>query len=697
MFKSRKFSIWLISLVVVLIIYLLYNRISRTPKIDIDTGTKSANTVVDSNVGRFGEEVGMIGDVGVEAVQEARYTHLNKDKKVDREFGFEKLLYEIGDEWEIEKPYMNVFRRNFKFYITADRGKVQVVSAAGRTSPKDATLTGNVVIRILPENTSSIKEGFVYLDDVVFISEKSQFSTDGPVKFVSENAQMLGTGLEIIYNDESDRLESLRIIHLETLRLKMSSKASLFSSSDTNVGGSADTDTDTDTASRTQPEPTAETVGQHYRAVFSKNVIIDSPEQLVFADEIFINNIQGEEGTKAQRHKGTKAQRRKDDEQRTTNNEEQFTDVIVTCDDGILVTPMDSPESHKNSTELDADTTLAENRKPRDFNDADGRAVFSAQRIDYCVSTGNTVASGSSELIFDVNNFTADQTEETPVPVKIIAHEKVRFLPASNQVIFEGNCLCKTFRDDANIRQKYTLSAPKLTVNLSANENKQTTDLEHFTADGGIVRLSSIKTAQEKSLGGIELKCLRFDYDPARQFFLATGPHGTIVIDNSEISEPKRKVAKFSLRKRCYAVVRDFETLKYFPETNRVIADAGNQAILIDYFPVVDGRYGQQVKATASHIEADLIETDTGQNELSMLSATGGITYKEEGKKKKWGKSKSIQFVGSELLYDADKSMITAWGDEFQPAYFNGAFVDVIEYNLKTGRVKTRIVGPGAL
>jgi hypothetical protein len=224
-------------------------------------------------------------------------------------------------------------------------------------------------------------------------------------------------------------------------------------------------------------------------------------------------------------------------------------------------------------------------------------------------------------------------------------------------------------------------------VNLSANENKQTTDLEHFTADGGIVRLSSIKTAQEKLLGGLELKCLRFDYDPARQFFLATGPQGTIVIDNSRISEPKRKAGKFSLRKRCYVVVRDFETLKYFLEANQVIADAGNQAILIDYFPVVDGRYGQQVKATASHIEADLIETATGQNELSTLSATGGITYEDEDK----------QFVGSEMFYNAGKSLITAWGNDSQHCLYNGILVDGIRFNLKTNKVKIGKVVGGAL
>ena len=183
-FRLRKFYVWLVSLGAVFVIYLLYSQISETPQIDIDTGAGLTDSVSESNVGELGSGIGRIGDVGVGTVRKARYTHLNENKEIDREFGFEKLLHEIGDEWDIEKPYMNIFQRNFKCYLTADKGTVRVETAAGRPSPKNGTLTGNVVIHILPEDSSDIKESFIYLDDVVFISEKSQFSTDGPVKFV---------------------------------------------------------------------------------------------------------------------------------------------------------------------------------------------------------------------------------------------------------------------------------------------------------------------------------------------------------------------------------------------------------------------------------------------------------------------------------------------------------------------------------
>jgi len=179
---------------------------------------------------------------------------------------------------------------------------------------------------------------------------------------------------------------------------------------------------------------------------------------------------------------------------------------------------------------------------------------------------------------------------------------------------------------------------------------------------------------------------------------LATGP-GIIAVDNSKIAEPEEKVGRFSLQRPCYAVVRNFETLKYSLEANRIIADASREQILTDYFPIVKGQYGQQVSATSSHIEALLYETAGGRTELSTLSATGGVTYEEESdkKKRKKSKEKDIQFAGSEMFYDAGTSIIMAWGNELQPCLLNGALVDAIKYDLKTGKVKTKITAPGIL
>lgn len=746
-FKSRKFYVWFVSLIALLAIYLLVNRLSQTPRIHIDAGAEFTDTVAENDVGEFGDEIGMVGDVGVGTVRKAKYTHLNNDGQVDREFGFEKLLHAEGNEWEIEKPFMNIFRRNFKCYITADNGRVQVETVVGRASPKDATLTGNVVIHILPENSGESKESFVYLDDIVFISEKSQFSTAGPVKFVSKTALMLGRGLELVYNDELDRLEFLRIIHLDSLHLK-TTEAGLFSRrAPSNSGeptktpqlslGEGDIESSsraasgvktklsaksagTDASQKTEKIPVTSAQadksneGERYKCLFSTNVVIDTPQQLIFADEVFINDIVSNEGSDETDTGGTDSKRVKSagEKGETLSAEQsgactasvssakagdlstarhsapdespqQSADTVVTCDNGIFVIPLDSTRTLKHSGKV--------KKGLRSFDASGDRTMFVAQRIDYSASAGDTAASGPSELTFYVDDIMGAEPNETAVPVKITAQKKAKFLPALNQAVFEGDTLCKMVRTDPNIQQRYTLSAPKLTVNLSSRKAEQSPDsaagIEHLNATGGRVKLATVKTAGKKLLGGIELKCRRFDYDAGQQLFLASGPPSVIKVDNSNISKPKADVDKFSLQKQCYAFVRNFETLRYSLQTNRIIADAGGEGMLIDYFPIGQGQEDQHVAATASHIEALVYETAGGRTELSTFSAGGGITYEDEDK----------QFMGSDMFYDANDSIITVWGNESQPCLLNGALVDGIRYDLKTGRVNADIVGPGAL
>jgi hypothetical protein len=365
---------------------------------------------------------------------------------------------------------------------------------------------------------------------------------------------------------------------------------------------------------------------------------------------------------------------------------EQLAEIIVTCDSGIVIAPMDSPRARMSSAEI-GNKAVATDSKGL-FDDTSGRTTFVAQKIYYDASTEDIIAPGLSELTFYVNDIVGAEPNKAAVPVKITARKETKFLPALNHVIFEGDCLCTM---DPNSQQKYTLSAPKLRINLSKDKNEQSSasaiGVEHLTADGGMVRLAKIKTAGEKLLGGIELKCAKFDYDTSQQAFLATGP-GVIIVDNSEVSEPNETAGKFSLQRRCYAFLRDFDTLKYFLEANQIIADANPQETLcIDYFPIVDGQESRQLIANAGHIEANFTETADGQSELATLIATGGIYYEDEDK----------QFVGSEMFYDANNAVITANGDESQPCRLNDVSVDGIEYNLKTGKVSTEIRGPGAL
>lgn len=791
----RKLLIAALSFAGVLAIYLLYTRISKTPEIDVDTGT--GLIIADGNVAALDGEIGKIAGVGVTTLKKTEFVHRNKNKEVDREFGFEVLLHEEKDLWEIEKPYLNIFQPNFKCFVTADKGKVDVETAVGKPTPKDATFAGNVVIHIVPEGSSSIKESFIYLDDVAFLSEKTQFSTAGPVQFVSEDAQMLGVGLELVYNDQLQRLEFLRITDLKSLHIK-SPQMTLRSDAASNVPAQAEQNqTPASQGSLVSPaanqKKTEPNEGDYYKCLCSKNVVIDTsqpgqmPWRIIAEEQIAINNIfwSRPANTKSDEVKIADANDSVSEKSPPAKPGEpnkppqQLMDITLTCDGGVVIAPMDSPLPQLSSSQVRSKPGTSDSKALRNSDDIPGRTKFVTKRIDYDAPTGQAIARGQTELTFYTSNTTG--AVKTAVPVKITAQKETRFLPELNQVVFDGNCLCVMPPQDPNKQFDYTLSAPTLTVNFlkdnagktaafsdviasgpvtlnfyvddfagAAGQNnalparltarKQakfstasnqitfeddclcvvsrqdpnfleryilsaqtlTVDLpkdvndrsynasagiEHLAAIGGVVRLATIRTAGKELLGGIELKCRRFDYDAPQELCLVSGP-GVIKVDNSRFPEPKPDQAGFSLRRSCFAFLQNFDTLKYFAKSNRLVADAQSQGTLrVDYIPIIKGKYGRQIVATANRIEADLVSAEGGQTELLTLTALDGITFEDD----------KNQFAGSNFFYDHAKSLMKVRGDRLQPCYLNGALVDGIEYNLKTGKAKAQVVGPGTL
>ena len=746
----RTILIGLFSLAAILVIYLVYSFMSQTPAIDIDRSADFNDIIADSNIGDLSGQIAQVGNVGIGGLKKTRFQHRDKNGEVDREFGFELLLHRLKDVLEVEKPYMNTYQPDFKCYITADKGTVQLESAVGKFTPKDATFTANVVIHVVPQGSSSVEESFVYLDDIAFLSERSQFATNGPIKFVSNTGQLLGAGLELVYNEQLDRLEFFRIVHLHNLRFEISESdllsaptprdtavsadpagtppsppnANIDSADETSGVGQAeqsDEPTVADDSQEAKAPPTAsaqevsQAGGQYYSCVFSKNVLIDTPKQLIFADDEV--SISGIFWPKTSRSQSTKAKPAAARDVKPTGDGllepgepnalgEQRVNVVVTCDNGLTVTPMGSSAAEAGFRQSGLQEPAPTGDRPKNFDDATDRTTFTARKIDYDVSTGDAAATGPLELIFHTNDVMgngpadgsdssaerrgADDVQQKTVPVRIVAQRKAEFSSASNQIIFDGDCLCTMLRQDPNFQEKYLLASDHLTVDLPADTNDRATgwagDIEHLTASGGVVRLVTVRIAANEVLGGIELKCRRFDYDREKQLFSATGP-GAVIVNNSGVPEPNEQVPGFSLKRPGWAIIENFDTLQYFVDANRFIADAESKRIAINGFPIMKGQYNQHVKATAGHIEANLTQTVDARTEISTLTASGGITY-EDG---------DNEFAGSRLFYDHDKSVVKIWGDESQPCYFNGALVDGIEIDLQTGKVNARMPVPGAL
>lgn len=751
-FNIRKFFVWFVSLAVVIAVFLVYHRLSNTGQIETSRGLKTTEMITQADADNSSDKIGMVGDIGLGGVELAKFTELDpRTGRVTRQFGFEKLLHKDGQNWETRDPFMNIYKADFNCRITADKGIIQVETALGKISPTDATFSENVVIHILPQPANETKDSFIYLDDITYIAEKSHFSTNGPVRFVSEDARMSGRGLEFVYNEQLERIEFLRINHLDNLKLRLESDEPVSStekkeqkkdtirndSKEPIISSRPDTAAVTSDKQKPSPAPLPATNKQKspqdttYRCIFSENVVIDSAENVVFADEFHVVDISGLKRSASKSPRDTSGSNSKNGveldgvyEKNTVSKEEKTytaeqadkepdvvpvkssepdvlnnkrsSGVVITCDSGILVAPMDSCEPYEMFI-ADKTEKVHEVRAFERFEDTElnGRSVFAAGRVDYNYLTGNVTAAGPSRLGFILPGLTAEQGSAPLNRVIINAAEKAEFLPDSNRIIFEGDTRSTMTSQKAGILQQHILSAPKLTVYLSeAKADIRNTgsspvaagDIEHLTADGGLVRLESVKKSDEQSLGGSKLKCYSLNYNNSEQLLVAGGP-GTIAVDNSQIANPKIDTGRFSLQKPCYAVIRNFATLNYFLNEDRITADAGADTIFIDYFPIVNNKYDRQISATAKRIKALLRKTGKTNSELTSLLASGGITYQDQDR----------QFAGSRLFYDAEKSLITVKGQPFNPCYFNGAAVDGIEFDLKTDRVKTEIASPGAL
>jgi hypothetical protein len=358
MLDPRKIFIILASIAVVLLAYLGYVHFAATPKIKVynNSGFSSESNIPDTNA-----NMGTIGVAKLGTVRNAFNLHLDKNKQVDREFGFDKLLHESGNEWTIEKPYMKIIEKTFVCGITSDLGKVQVELAAGQPSPKDAKLSGNVVIHIIPEPGAKIKECSIYMDDISYVGEKSLFTTQGPVHFVSPDGEMLGRGMELIYNKDRNRLELLRIIDLDFIRFKTNKNSDLVSKSkdkpQDSIQKAASADSKGSVEKINSQPADDKSAKQPYRAVLSRNVVIHYGENTAYSEQVVINNIflgggkSSSSKKKADQANETGTTRTVDPNLAIVNvpepepvDDPNLIEVKVTCDGEVLIKPAEELE-----------------------------------------------------------------------------------------------------------------------------------------------------------------------------------------------------------------------------------------------------------------------------------------------------------------------------------------------------------------
>jgi lipopolysaccharide export system protein LptA len=361
----RKIIIACIAFLVVLLVYLAITTFTGTSDMDSRMNNKSKPSY-DANELDSIKPVGSIGVLAPGQITQARYTVRNPDtKQLERVFGFSKLLRQSGDDWDIEQPYLKMFEKTFTCDLTSDSGTVAIEMVGSQPMPKDAQLKGNVIIHIVPEQDSKASQTFIYLDDVIFNSTNSQFSTDGPVRLISEDAEMVGTGMQLIYNSMQGRIEFLRIVDLDFIHIKPSdkSKHAKVEKAQPKIaqdGNGVDSAVSAPSLSAGKPKEQNNVSNPVYRCILSDNVVIKYGKQHVYADEVTLSNINFQ-------NLRSKPAATVDSDSNAINNQEQHntaaassattgstqpiavssdsnenaSEVFITCDGGITLRPME--------------------------------------------------------------------------------------------------------------------------------------------------------------------------------------------------------------------------------------------------------------------------------------------------------------------------------------------------------------------
>jgi len=423
-------------------------------------------------------------------------------------------------------------------------------------------------------------------------------------------------------------------------------------------------------------------------------------------------------------------------------------DIVVTCDGGLVITPEGAsarfadPNTTAPSDVSAGRATHADTASPDRLRAVARQIAYNAITGDG-VSTGplrmtlsldpnnlfpstpaESLSSSPSAGSTDTAVAGAESRVErrTPpgrsraqaplMPMTVSARDTVRFLSASQQVMLEGDCTVSVEKTDPNVRYLLTMAAPTMTLDLARDPNIQPVEkavaLKRFATGGGLAEVTIRRWVGGQPRGWVRLPASRLDYDADAKLFTAHGP-GQLHIHNDQVpartdvpamagadlaeakssdqgvtGTAKTDLGLFDLNRPSYAFLRDFDLLTFAPDTRRIVVTADQRPILLDYFPLIGGKYDQPVRADAGHLEMTLEQTPDNQTEIASLIASQGITYEDKTRK----------FAGNILTYDRGQSLVKITGDRSHPCYFNGALVSRIEMNVKTGAAKTTPQAP---
>ncbi|MBN2512852.1 MAG: hypothetical protein JXB18_07950 [Sedimentisphaerales bacterium] len=317
-------------------------------------------------------------------------------------------------------------------------------------------------------------------------------------------------------------------------------------------------------------------------------------------------------------------------------------------------------------------------------------ARFEAQRIDYELSKGSAVAQGPVVFTF----FTpADANDPgSSLPVTITAQKNAEFITGSGksiqQVVFNGSVIGDATEEKPQEKTIRRFYGDKLTVDLGTDADGRTT-ISHVAVTDGNVRLEARRFLEQALVSHVKLSCVRFDYDHATRMIAAAGP-GKIELNNQDVAnDPNTQAGSLDLRQPCYALVEGFKTLTWKIPQQQIIALGGDKSLSLGYITMKDGSPDKVTKTQTMQTTLQLAEDAAGRTILSELLAEGGIYLEQVGQH---------VLAGQKLRYTGADGWVHIEGTDAQPCFVDGVKVPVVDYNLQTGQLKTRLsTTPGAI
>lgn len=325
-----------------------------------------------------------IGDAAIQTAEKSRWSRRDPvTKKIVETGGFSKLLTppEGSSYWGVESPYVTRFEQRFTCRIYADQGRIQMEQLGDM--PSHVELMKNVRLEIIPvDRQGPDEQTYIYLDTLSYSSDRSEFSTDGPVRVVSRRADLKGRGLVLIYNPRSGRMEYLEVLELDYLLVK-DAGASWRTKDSPSKTAAADGDVmgppDAPVKTAAETAPAAEDAA-YYQCSIQNNVLIQYGREVVVmgADQVNIQRIlwEGSGRDLSDASSPSPAQTRAEVSSGAASSvseaiPETFApaaqkeppffdpadsvsrdDVLITCDGGIIIQPMGPAGAAKGKSSL---------------------------------------------------------------------------------------------------------------------------------------------------------------------------------------------------------------------------------------------------------------------------------------------------------------------------------------------------------